>query len=200
MIRRVVLPALPFALAACGGASGPTAMPVSVESLTGRNVDMIGVVVDMPDGQYLGDRTVPSGLGEVTTVYRWDARTELFDRHSEEYKLATEDLRAAGLPVLDGEDLSYTDGMFRDTRYRLGGELHHLAIGGESQFDVRIGVRWRLYDAQTSSFVLERETSGYARGMTLGDRGESPNTLLAAFETALGGLVTDPAFPALGGE
>lgn len=200
MIRRLALPALPLVLAACGGASGPTAMPVSVESLTGRNVDMIGVTVDLPDGQYLGDRTVPTGLGSTTTVWRWDARTQLYDRHSGEHKLATEDLRAAGLPVVDEEEISFTDGMFRDTRYRLGGELHHLAIGGKSQLEVRMGVRWRLYDTQTDSFVLERETSGFARGVALGDRGESPNTLLAAFETALGGLVTDPAFPSLGGE
>lgn len=195
-----ILVALSLLLAACGGASGPTATPVRVESLEGRNVDMIGVVVDMPDGQYLGDRTVQSGFETITTEYRWDARTETFDRVSQEYKLATEDLRAAGLPVLDDDELSFTEGMFRDSRYRLGGELYRLTIGGETSYEVRIGVRWRLYDTQTSSFVLERETTGYARGGALGDRGETPNTLLAAFETALGGLVTDPAFPSLGGE
>lgn len=200
MVRRLAVPALSLVLAGCGGASGPAAAPVSVASLTGRNVDLVGVVVGLPDGQYLGDRTVPTGLGATTTVWRWDARTQLYDRHSEDHKLSTEDLRAAGLPVVDDEEVSYTEGMFRDTRYRLGGELFRLTIGGKSQLEVRLGVRWRLYDTQTSSFVLERETSGFARGVVLGDRGESPNTLLAAFETALGGLVTDPAFPSLGGE
>jgi hypothetical protein len=187
------------ALAACAGSAGPAAAPVQVESLMGRNVDPIGVVVDMPDGQYLGDRAT-SPTAATPTVYRWDALTQAFDRFSQDYKLSTEDLRAAGLPVLDGDELEFTEGMFRDTRYRLGGELHRLTIGGQADFEVRIGVRWRLFDTQTSSFVLEKETTGYARGGVLGDRGTRPNTLLSAFESALGALVTDPAFPSLGGE
>jgi hypothetical protein len=182
-------------LAACGGATAPPAPPVSVESLAGRDIDMIGVVVDIPDGQFLGQLRNRSPGAPPTTTVRWDATTQAFDRFAEDYKLATEDLRAAGLPVLDGNELSFTEGMFRRTRYRLGGEITRLSVDRATDYEVRITVHWRLYDVENGSFVLQEQTSGLARSGALGDRGVRPNSLLSAFQTALGALVADPGFP-----
>lgn len=198
IVVRASAVALGLALSACGGATAPPAPPVGVASLAGRQVDMIGVTAGMPDGQYLGQMQ-PRSPGARPVSIRWDATTQVFDRFGSDYKLAPEDLRAAGLPVVDGDDLSYTEGMFTRDRYRLGGELTRLSVDRGTDYEVRISVDWKLYDTETGSFVLEKQTSGLARSGALGDRGIRPNSLLDAFETALGALVADPAFPAHGG-
>lgn len=197
MVRIIGVPLLlALTAAACSSATSGTVARLDPVDLVDMDVDMFAVVADIPHRQYLGESNPIAG-SNVARVYRWKAEYSLIDRDvaGNEIWLSAQFLQSAGLPVLDeGTALDFTEGLYRDTRYRLGGTLNRISIGG--LYDVRLTVIWRLYDTQTGDFVFEGSSNGFARGKDLGRTGSQSNALLDSFRDCLGHLVADPAFAA----
>ncbi|MDH3297933.1 MAG: hypothetical protein OEM23_00415 [Gemmatimonadota bacterium] len=133
---------------------------------------LVGLTIDMPDGQYLGESNIER------QTFRWDTELTADDRVSSDRLLALEHFQWAGLPVMPDNQLSFTKGIFGPERFRLGGRLTSLNIQGRERYEVRSHVTWSIYDTETSSVIIERETKGLAKGAVLGLRGEQPNALL----------------------
>ncbi len=196
MIRRFAASALLLsALAACSSGAPGSAPGLDPQDLVDLGVDMFGIVVDIPHRQYLGE-TNPAAGSPIAQVYRWQGQYTLLERGATtDIWISVQELQYGGLPVLDpGTALDFTGGMYRDTRYRLGGTMDHIGISG--LYDVRVRVNWRLYDVESGGFVFEGPSSGFARGKNLGRTGVQPNAMLDAFRSCLGQLVADPAFAA----
>ena len=139
--------------------------------LSKLQVEIVGVTIDMPDGQSIGE----SGDGEVL---RWDVEVTPGDRVSQDKLVGIEHFRFAGLPVVPGTHVSFTDGLFGPERFRLGGRLTSLSIDHRERYEVRAHLQWSIYDTQTSEIIVDQEVKGLARGTTLGERGEQPNALM----------------------
>jgi hypothetical protein len=183
-----------LSLAACSSATSQSSQKLSPEAMLDMDVDMFGVVVDIPHRHYIGETAATAGT-QRAQVYRWQAEESLLDRGSGDIWLSVQDLQLAGLPVMDsGPELDFTGGMYRDTRYRLAGTVDALNI--TSVYEVRIRVRWQLYDAETGQFAFTGTSNGFARGSTLGTTGIQPNAMLDAFQDCLGDLTGKSEFAA----
>lgn len=179
---------LALAAAACSSATTGSPPSLTPDDLVESDVDLFGVVVDIPNRKSLGS----SSDGRS---YSWQAEHTLLERGTSNVWISAEILQIAGLPVLDQvSPLDFTGGMYRDTRYRLGGTIDHIAIS--NRFDVRMRVQWQLYDTETGGFAFEGESNGFARGQNLGRTGIRPNAMVDAFESCLGDLMGQPAFQA----
>lgn len=153
-------------------------------TLSKLNVEIVGIAVDMLDGQYLGefeqdtDRNVRITNTPTRTIFRWDAELTPGDRVTTDRLLAIEHFQWAGLPMVPGTEVSLTDGMFGPERFRLGGALTSLNIQGKNRYEIRARVHWSIYDTETSKVIVHEETMGLAKGAVLGVRGEQPNALM----------------------
>ena len=153
-------------------------------TLTKLNVEIVGIAVDMPDGQYLGEFDVDTERDvRITTtptrvIYRWDTELTPGDRVTTDRLLAIEHFRWAGLPMVPGTEVSFTDGIFGPARFRLGGRLTSLNIQSDNRYEIRAHVHWSIYDTETSKVIVDKETKGLAKGAALGVRGEQPNVLM----------------------
>jgi hypothetical protein len=175
-------------LAACSSTGTQSTSSMTPAAVLDLGVDMFGVVADIPHRQYLGDAT---GF-----AYRWQAEHTLLERGSTDKQVSVEDLQHAGLPVMDqGSQLEFVGGMYRDVRYRLGGTLDRLSIGG--QYEIRMRVNWQLYDTETASIVFAGPSNGFARGQNLGFTGMQPNAMLSAFQDCLANLFGQNEFAAV---
>ena len=194
MLRRLAVATLVLlAVAACSSATTQTSESMSPDALAAMDVDLFGVVVDIPHRKSLG-----STDGTATTpplLYEWQTEHTLLERGSTNRWLSVDELQTAGLPVLEqGARLDFTGGMYRDTRFRLGGTIDAISIS--RSVEVRIRTQWRLYDTQTEDFIFEGASNGFARGQNLGTTGIQPNAMLDAFEDCLGDLIQQPEFQA----
>ncbi len=153
-------------------------------TLSKLNVEIVGITVDMPDGQYLGEfeqdteRDVRITTTPTRTIFRWDVELTPGDRVTTDRLLAIEHFRWAGLPMVPGTEVSFTEGMFGPQRFRLGGRLTSLNIQGKRRYEIRAHVHWSIYDTETSQVIVDKETKGLAKGAVLGVRGEQPNALM----------------------
>jgi len=145
--------------------------------LADLNLGIVAVTIDMPDGQYVGERVLPTANDRVET-YRWDVEVSPGDRVSEDELLGVEHFRFAGLPVAAGTTINFTEGIFGPERFRLGGRLTALNIKGSNRIDVRTEVVWSIYDVETGEVIVELKSKGLAKGTVLGVRGEQPNALM----------------------
>jgi len=108
---------------------------------------------------------------------------------------SAQDLKAAGLPLLDqGTQLDFIGGMYEPVRYRLAGTLTRISI--TRLYDVRLTVDWQLYDTETESMVFTGSSDGFARGQNLGLTGMRPNAMLDSFQNCLGKLLDQDEFAA----
>lgn len=154
------------------------------KKLAKLNVEIIGISVDMPDGQYIGEvdvdteRDVRIATNLTRLVYRWDAELTPGDRVTTDRLLAIEHFRFAGLPMVPGTEVSLTEGIFGPQRFRLGGRLTSLNIQGKRRYEIRAHVHWSIYDTETSTVIIDGQTKGLAKGSVLGVRGEQPNVLM----------------------
>lgn len=178
-----VAAAMLLATAPSVGAQSPEEV---METMTELDIEFMGIAVDIPDRQNLGRRAVTGeddGRGVVanqgSVVYAWDAEKTPDDATAREYLLSLEHLRMAGIPAVAGTkpDMNRAYG---GQRYRLGGVITGLEIGGDDRYEVRANVDWQLYDARSSSVIWEGSSKALARGAALGVRGESDNVLLDA--------------------
>ena len=178
---------------ACSSATSQPTVTLTPEEMLDRGVDMFGVVVDIPHRQYIGESGATGS--QSVTVFRWQAEHTLLERGSSDVLIAVEDLQLAGLPILDeGVELDFVGGMYRDVRYRLAGTLDRITIA--AQFDVRVRVRWQLYDSEIEAMVFSGESNGFARGQNLGLTGMQPNALLSSFQDCVGDLFGQAEFAA----
>ncbi|MFQ5530771.1 MAG: hypothetical protein ACE5FP_10560 [Gemmatimonadota bacterium] len=143
------------------------------QTLAKLRLGLVGLTIDMPDGQYIGETNPPN-----QKTYRWDSELTPGDRVSADQLLAAEHFRFAGVPVMPGNELSFTEGIFGPERFRLGGRLTSLNIQGRDRYEIRSHVSWSIFDTETSSVIIEKEVKGLARGAVLGLRGEQPNALM----------------------
>lgn len=142
------------------------------QKLNTLHVGIVGVSVDMPDGQPLGE-------GPDGTLYRWDLVPTPEDRVAEDYLLGIEHFQWAGLPMMPGTEVSLTEGLFGPERFRLAGRLTSLNIGGSGRrFEIRAHVHWSILDTETLTVIVDNETKGLAKGAALGLQGEQPNVLM----------------------
>ncbi|TFG66196.1 MAG: hypothetical protein E4H28_02570 [Gemmatimonadales bacterium] len=141
------------------------------QRLNDLRLEIVGVTIDMPDGQSLG-RSLNGGL------IRWDAVITPDDRVSSDQLLGIEHFEFAGLPVVPGTEVSLTKGLFGPARFRLGGRLTSLSIDLRGQYEIRAHVDWSIYDTRTSTIIAEQVVKGLGKGFVLGDRGEQPNALM----------------------
>jgi hypothetical protein len=140
-------------------------------TLTKLNVEIVGIAVDMLDGQTLGQ-------SKTGAEYRWDVELTPGDRVTPDELLAIEHFQWAGLPMVPGTEVSFTDGIFGPARFRLGGQLTSLDIQSRTRYEIRARVHWSIYDTETSQVIVHEETKGLAKGAVLGLRGEQPNALM----------------------
>ena len=139
--------------------------------LSKLQLEIIGVTIDMPDGQNIGE----TGDGEILL---WDVEVTPGDRVSKDRLMGIEHFRFAGLPVVPGTHVSFTDGLFGPERFRLGGRLTSLSIDYRGRYEVRARLQWSIYDSETSEIIVDQEAKGLAKGATLGERGQQPNALM----------------------
>ena len=165
------------------------------KTLKKLDVEIIGISVDMPDGQYVGefeedtDRDVRIVTTPTRVVYRWDTELTPGDRVTTDRLLAIEHFRWAGLPMIPDTEVSFSDGIFGPQRFRLGGRLTSLNIQGKDRYEIRAHVHWSIYDTETSQIIAESETKGLAKGAALGTRGEQPNVLMDSVIDSLDGFL-----------
>ncbi|RLC54740.1 MAG: hypothetical protein DRI30_08675 [Chloroflexi bacterium] len=142
------------------------------QKLSNLQVEIVGVSIDMPDGQ-------PLGRGPDGTSYSWDFELTPEDRVATEYLLGIEHFRWAGLPMVPGTEVSLTEGLFGPSRFRLAGRVTSLDIRGNGgRFEIRVRVQWSILDTETSNVIVDNEARGLAKGTALGVRGEQPNVLM----------------------
>lgn len=189
-LARVGFLSLAVTLVAAPSAAGQSAEQV-MEQLQELDISFVGIATDIRDRQNLGSRQAPSG----TVVYAWDAERTSDDAVAREFLLSVESLQAAGIPAIHGSSLAFDDGMFGDSRYRMGGILTTIDIKGSVGYEVKLNLDWQLYDTESSSVVWEGSSSSRKRGASLGVRGEPDNVLLngvlGALDSVLDGDVAD---------
>lgn len=147
------------------------------KKLADLDLGIAAITIDMPDGQFVGERTVPDQRRGVET-YRWDVEVTPDDRVSDDNLLGVEHFRFAGLPVEPGKEVSFTEGIFGSERFRLAGRLTALDIRGADRIEVRTEVVWSVYDTESGEVITELKSKGLAKGTVLGIRGEQPNALM----------------------
>lgn len=183
--------ALALALPSSAVAQSPEKV---MKKMADMGIDFMGVAVDIPDRQNLGSRDVPTGEDRTrgadptrggTVVYVWDEKPTPDDKSAREHLLTLQHLRAAGIPAVPGREVDFQEGMAGSNRYRLGGIIQHIDIGGSARYEVRVNVLWQLYDMESSSVIWEGSSNALARGAVLGERGEQPNVLMDATISAL---------------
>ncbi len=141
------------------------------QKLNELRLSIIGVTIDMRDGQSLG-------RSRDGALFRWDEEISPGDRVSSDKLLGIEHFEFAGLPVVPGTNVSFTAGIFGPERFRLAGRLTSLTIDFRGRYEVRANLNWSIYDTETSDIIVERELKGLANGATIGSRGEQPNALM----------------------
>jgi len=191
---RYLICAAVVVLAACSSATSQPNVEVTPETFLDMDVDMFGIVADIPHRQYLGEST-PTGAGQATTVFRWQAQHTLLERGSTDVLISAERLQVAGLPVLEqGAELDFVGGLYEDVRYRLGGTLNRITVS--AHYDVRVTVDWQLYDSDSGAMVYSGSSSGFGKGQSMGLTGIQPNAILEAYQDCVGNLVGQPEFAA----
>lgn len=191
---RYLICAVAVVLAACSSATQQATVEVTPETLVDMNVDMFGIVADIPHRQYLGESR-PTGANQATTVFRWQAQHTLLERGSTDVLISAERLQVAGLPVMDqGTELDFVGGLYEDVRYRLGGTMNRITVS--AHYDVRVTVEWQLYDRDAGRMVYSGSSSGFGRGQSMGLTGIQPNAILEAYQDCLGKLIGQPEFAA----
>lgn len=192
-VFKILAAGLALALAAPAPAAGQSPEEV-MKKMADMGVDFMGMAVDIPDRRNLGSRDVPSGSDRNrgadptrggTVVYLWDERPTPDDKSAPEHLLTIQHLQMAGIPAGPGKEVDYQEGMGGANRYRMGGIITNIQIGGSARYEVRVNVDWQLYDTESSSIIWEGSSNAMARGAVLGDRGEQPNVLLDATIEAL---------------
>jgi hypothetical protein len=182
--------ALVVTLVAAPSAAGQSAEQV-MERMQELDIAFVGIATDIRDRQNLGSRDAPRG----PVVYAWDAERTADDAVSREFLLSVENLQAAGIPAIHGASLEFENGMFGNSRYRMGGTLRAIDIRGDVGYEVKVNLDWQLYDARSSSVVWQGSSSSRKRGTSLGVRGEPDNVLLTcvlgALDSVLDGEVAD---------
>ncbi len=155
------------------------------QKLSSLQVEIVGVSVDMPDGQ-------PLGRGPDGTSYSWDLVPTPEDRVADDYLLGIEHFQWAGLPMVPGTEVSLTEGLFGPERFRLAGRLTSLNIGGSGRrLEIRAHVHWSILDTETLTVIVDNETKGLAKGSALGLRGEQPNVLMGSVIKSLEEFLDD---------
>ena len=165
-----------------------------MKKMADMGIDFMGMAVDIADRQNLGSRDVPTGANRNrgadptrggTIIYLWDERPTPDDKSTPEHLLTIQHLQFAGIPAGPGKEVDFQEGMGGANRYRMGGIITNIQIGGSDRYEVRVNVDWQLFDTESSSIVWEGSSNALARGAVLGDRGEQPNVLLDATIDAL---------------
>lgn len=183
--------ALALALPAPVAAQSPEEV---MKKMADMGIDFIGMAVAIPDRQNLGSRSAPAAGNRDrgadptrggTVVYAWDEMSTPDDKTAKEHLVTLENLQYAGIPAIPGKDVDFEAGVAGSSRYRMGGIITNIDIGGDDRFELRMTVDWKLYDTESSSVVWEGSSSALARGAVLGERGEQPNVLLDATLSAL---------------
>lgn len=184
---------LALALAVPAPAAGQSPEEV-MKKMADMGIDFMGMAVDIPDRRNLGSRDVATGEDRSrgadptrggTIVYVWDQEPTPDDKSSPEHLLTIRHLQIAGIPAAPGKEVDFQEGMGGANRYRMGGIITNIQIGGSTRYEVRVNVDWQLFDTESSSIVWEGSSNALARGAVLGDRGEQPNVLLDATIDAL---------------
>lgn len=189
------------AIVALLGSSTPVAAqsPEEVmQTLADLDIEFVGVGSSIPDRQDIGFRELEESAGdgrraledERFVAYAWDVQRSPDDRVATEKLLSIEHLQAAGIPAVHGGMPDLTRG-YGNTRYRMGGVITSIEISGESRYEVRMNVDWKVYDAESSSVAWEGSSEYLAKGAALGDRGEPDNVLLDAVLGALDAVLDD---------
>lgn len=169
-----------------------------MQRLAELDIEFAGIGADIADRQNLGRREVQESAGDNrgaladrdVVVFAWDVQRSPDDRVSDEKLLSIEHLQAAGIPAVHGGAPDLTRG-YGNQRYRMGGTITNIEIGGDDRYEVRMNIDWEVYDSQSSSVVWEGSSTKLARGAALGDRGESDNVLLDAVLGALDAVLDD---------
>lgn len=169
-----------------------------METLAELDIEFVGIGSSILDRQDLGYRELTESAAdgrraledERVVAYAWDVERSPDDRVAEEKLLSIEHLQAAGIPAVHGGMPDLTQG-YGNMRYRMGGLITSIEIGGESRYEVRMNVDWKVYDTESSSVVWEGSSEHLARGAALGDRGEADNVLLDAVLGALDAVLDD---------
>jgi hypothetical protein len=161
---RISIPTLAVAAAILAAPSATLAQDIN-KKLADLDLGIVAITVDMQDGQFVGERSVPNERRVET--YRWDVEIT-----------PVEHFRFAGLPVDPGKDVSFTEGIFGRERFRLAGRLTALDIRGDDRIEVRTEVVWSVYDSKGGEVIAEMKSKGLAKGAVLGIRGEQPNALM----------------------
>jgi len=183
--------ALALVLPAPAAAQSPEEV---MKKMADMGIDFMGMAVNIPDRQNLGSRDVATGEDRTrgadptrggTIVYVWDERPTPDDKSAPEHLVTIHHLQIAGIPAAPGKEIDFQEGMGGANRYRLGGIITNIEIGGSTRYEVRVNVDWQLFDSESSSIVWEGSSNALARGAVLGDRGEQPNVLLDATIDAL---------------
>lgn len=169
-----------------------------MQTLADLDIEFAGIGATIPDRQDIGYREVQESAGdgrraledEQAIAYAWDVQRSPDDRVAVEKLLSIEHLQAAGIPAVHGgmPDLSRGYG---SQRYRMGGAITAIEISGESRYEVRMNVDWKVYDSESSSVVWEGSSEHLAKGASLGDRGEADNVLLDAVLGALNAVLDE---------
>ena len=175
--RAIHIPMLALVGAALAAAPSAAHAQDINKKLADLDLGIVAITVDMPDGQFVGERSVPNQRRGVET-YRWDVEVTPDDRVSDDNLLGVEHFRFAGLPVEPGTDVSFTEGIFGRERFRLAGRLTALDIRGADRIEVRTEVVWSIYDTESGEVISEMKSKGLAKGAVLGIRGEQPNALM----------------------
>ncbi len=189
------------AIAALLGVATPVAAqsPEEVmQKLGDLDIEFVGIGSDIPDRQDLGFRELEESAAdgrraledERVVAYAWDVERTPDDRVAVEKLLSIEHLQAAGVPAVHGGMPDLTRG-YGSQRYKMGGTITSIEIGGESRYEVRMNVDWQVYDAESSSVAWEGSSEHLAKGAALGDRGEADNVLLDAVLGALDSVLDD---------
>ena len=180
------------ALSTAPSAAGQSAEQI-METMQELDIEFVGIATDIRDRQNLGARDTPDGV----VVYAWDVERTADDRVAREQLLSVEHLQAAGIPAVRGSSPEFERGMFGGSRYRLGGTLTGLEIKGNVRYEVKVNVKWQLFDTESSSVIWEGASSSMKRGAALGSRGESDNVLLNGVLDALDSVLDDEVADAI---
>ena len=191
---RYLICAVAVIMAACSSATSQPNVEVTPETFLDMDVDMFGIVADIPHRQYLGESS-STGANQATTVFRWQAQHTLLERGSTDVLISAERLQVAGLPVMEqGAELDFVGGLDEDVRYRLGGTLNRITVS--AHYDVRVTVEWQLYDTDSGVMAYSGSSSGFGRGQSMGLTGIQPNAILGAYQDCVRNLIGQPEFAA----
>lgn len=169
-----------------------------MQTLADLDIEFVGIGATIPDRQDIGFREIQESAGdnrraledERAIAYAWDVQRSPDDRVATEKLLSIEHLQAAGIPAVHGGMPDLSQG-YGSQRYRMGGAITSIEISGESRYEVRMHIDWKVYDSQSSSVAWEGSSEHLAKGAALGDRGEPDNVLLDAVLGALDSVLND---------